>query len=219
MAVEQARQKTEEAARRADGGIRVAEEQAQREAELARAQREQARLRAEVVVPAEAGRERITIEADAERQRQVITAQGQAEAILARMRAEAEGLRTILEGKATGYGQLVDACNASAESAASLLIIEKLAEVAGIQAQAIQDLPIEKVVIWDGGGEGSGLSNLGKRFVGVLPPMHELAKMAGLDLPEYLGRATAEHVGHEASAEGPSGATEMDASGYENIPD
>jgi hypothetical protein len=26
--------------------------------------------------------------------------------------------------------------------------------------------------------------------MGALPPMHELAKQIGLDLPEYLGKAT-----------------------------
>ena len=53
----------------------------------------------------------------------------------------------------------------------------------------MKNLPVEKVVVWDSGGNG-GLSDLGKRFMGVLPPIHELAKMAGLELPDYLGRAT-----------------------------
>ncbi len=34
------------------------------------------------------------------------------------------------------------------------------------------------------------MSELGSRLMGVIPPMHDLAKMAGLELPEYLGRAT-----------------------------
>jgi hypothetical protein len=45
------------------------------------------------------------------------------------------------------------------------------------------------MVIWDGGGNG-GLSDLGQRLLGVLPPMHDLAKTVGLELPEFLGRAT-----------------------------
>jgi len=70
-----------------------------------------------------------------------------------------------------------------------LLLIEKLEEIAGVQAKAIADLPIEKVVVWDGGGkDGGGLSGLGGRLMGALPPMHDLAKQVGLDLPEFLGK-------------------------------
>ena len=57
---------------------------------------------------------------------------------------------------------------------------------------------MEKVVVWDGGSGEGGLANLGKRLVGVLPPMHEVAKMAGLDLPGFLGKAG------EATPEQPS---------------
>jgi flotillin len=193
VAQEVARQKSEEAARTADGGIRVAEENAQREAELARAAREQARLQAEVVVPAEASQKQVLVQAEAERQRQVLVARGAAEAILARMQAEAQGTQTVLDAKAEGYKELVAACDGDASAAAAFLVIERLIEVAGVQADAIKNLPIEKVMVWDGGGNGEGgLNNLGRRLVGVLPPMHELARMAGLDLPEFLGSMAGE---------------------------
>ena len=32
------------------------------------------------------------------------------------------------------------------------------------------------------------MSNLGKKIMGALPPMHELAKQAGLEMPEFLGK-------------------------------
>jgi flotillin len=53
---EQARNKSESSAREADGAIRVAQELAQKKAEDAKAEREQARLNAEIVVPANADR-------------------------------------------------------------------------------------------------------------------------------------------------------------------
>jgi len=183
-----ARRKAQEADKVADGAIRVAEELAQRDAEKARAEREQARLQAEVVVPANANKQSILIEADAERQKRIAIAQGQAEATLVRMQAEAKGTQTILDAKAIGYENLVKACNDSAQEASSFLIIEKLIDVANVQAQAIKDLPLEKVVVWDSGDGRGGLSDLGRRFMGVIPPMHELAKIAGLDLPDFLGR-------------------------------
>ena len=190
VAEEEARNRGESSAREADGAIRVAEEMAQKKAEDARAEREQARLNAEIVVPANADREKVLIAADAEKQRSIRVAEGQAEAKLAKMTAEGKGVQAILDGKAEGYNRLVQACQ-TAQQAASLLLIEKLQEVAGIQAQAIQDLPIEKVIVWDG-GSGDGLKGLGGRLIGALPPMQDLANQIGLELPDYLGRMAEE---------------------------
>jgi flotillin len=191
VAEEAARNRAESAAREADGAIRVAQELAEKKAEEARATREQARLNAEIVVPANADREKVLIAADAQKQKSVRIAEGEAEATLVRMTAEGKGAQAILDGKAEGYQQLVQACS-TAEQAAALLLIEKLQEIARIQAQAIQDLPIDKIFVWDTGGENQGLSGLGQRLMGALPPMHELAKQIGLDLPAYLGKAVSE---------------------------
>ena len=187
VAEQEARNRSESASRQADGASRVAQEVAQKLAEDARAEREQARLNAEVVVPAGADRERVLIAADAQREQAIRIAQGEAEATIAKMTAEAKGVEAILAGKAAGYRGLVGACQ-TAQQAGTLLLIEKLQEIAAIQAQAIQDLPIEKVIVWDGGGDSGGLSGLGQRLMGALPPMHELAKQVGLDLPDYLGK-------------------------------
>jgi flotillin len=188
VAEEEARNRSESANREAEGAIRVAQEVAEKLAEEARAEREQARLNAEIVVPANASRERVLIEADASRERSIRIAQGEAEATLARMTAEGKGVQAILDGKAEGYRQLVSSCETASE-AASLLLIEKLQDIAKIQAQAIQDLPIDKIFIWDTGGEGQGMSGLGQRMMGALPPMHELAKQVGLELPDFLGKS------------------------------
>ncbi len=173
-------------------------------AETERAKREEARLNAEIVVPEQASRERILINADAMKEQSIRIAQGEAAAKLAKMTAEGEGVKAILDGKAEGYRELIKAC-ASSEQAASLLIVEKLKEVATIQAQAIQDLPIEKIFVWDSGngGENSGLSGLGGRLMGTLPPMQALAKQVGLDLPEFLGKMTSESDKTETPATPP----------------
>jgi len=187
VAEQQARQRIESADREATGGIRVAEAMAEKKAEEARAERNAARLNAEVVVPAEKEMERVLIAADAEKEKAIRIAQGQAQATLAKMSAEGEGTQAILDGKAAGYKNLVGACGGD-KGTASLLLIEKLLEVANVQAQAIQNLPIEKVIVWDGGGEGGGMSGLGKKMMGALPPMHEVAKQVGLELPDFLGK-------------------------------
>jgi len=188
VAEAEARSKAESAARSADGQIRVAEQMAQKLAEDARALREQSRLKAEVIVPAEASRNQIVIQSDAEKQLKILIAEGEANAILVKMKAEAEGTKAVLDAKAAGYGNLIKAAAQDPQAATTLLVIEKLAEVAGIQAEAIKNLPLEKVIVWDGGGKDGGLSNLGQRLVGVLPPMHQIAQMVGLELPDFLGR-------------------------------
>jgi len=202
VAEQEARGRSESASREADGAIRVAQEVAEKKAEEARAEREEARLNAEIVVPANAQREKVVIAADARKQETIRVAEGQAAATLAKMTAEGKGVQAILAGKADGYDRLVKAC-ATADKAAALLLIEKFTEVAHIQAQAVQDLPIEKIIVWDGGrsdGEG-GLSGLGGRLMSALPAMHDLARQVGLDLPEFLGRM-ARSAGENPGQEG-----------------
>jgi flotillin len=137
----------------------------------------------------------------------VLVAKGQAEGNLAQMQAEAEGLQATLDAKAEGYRALVTACGSDPSLTAALLLIEKLSELASIQTDAVKNLPLEKIVVWDGGGNGGGMADLGKRLMGVLPPLHELAKAAGLELPEYLGKATSDTVtpASRASKPAPSG--------------
>ncbi len=178
VAEEEARKRGESAAKLADGEIRAAQELAAKKAEEAKALREAARLNAEVVVPADAMRQKVVIEADAEKQQAIKIAEGQAQATLAKMTAEAKGLQSILAGKAEGYSQLVQACGGD-KGAAALLLIEKLLEVSRVQAEAIKNLPLEKIIVWDGGGAGGGMENLGKRLMGALPPMHELSAAGG----------------------------------------
>jgi len=218
VAEEEARNRGESASREADGAIRVAQENAQKKAEDARSIREQSRLNAEIVVPADAERKRIVIGAEAQKEQAVLVATGQAQATIARMEAEGRGVQAVLDGKAAGYRNLVQSAG-DPQVATALLLIEKLLDIAGVQAKAIQDLPIEKIVVWDGGA-GGGMSDLGRKIMGALPPMHELARQVGLDLPEFLGKVAAGRGGppavaaHEAPAKGDAGsgtATKGDA--------
>lgn len=194
VAEEGARRKSEEATKATDGAVRVAQETAEKAAEDARALREESRLRAEIVVQAEAEKQRQVVRAEAEKEQRQLVAEGEAAAILAQKQAEAQGTQAILNAKAEGYKQLVAACGSNDQAAAAFLIIERLTEVAGIQAEAIRNLPIDKVMVWDGGNGDSGMSNLGQRLMGALPPMHDLARLAGLELPEFLGKMNADQA-------------------------
>ncbi|MFN0010193.1 MAG: flotillin family protein [Phycisphaerales bacterium] len=163
---------------------------AQREQELARLGKEQ-------LAPQEIEKKRIEIAADAEAEKQRREAGGAADAILARYRAEAEGVQLVLEAKAEGYRKLMAACAENPQVAPTLLLIEKLPELVAEQVKAIQNLKIDKITVWDsgspkvGGGKGSTAEFLAG-LVGALPPIHELARQAGVELPAALGKVREE---------------------------
>ncbi len=180
----------------ADRRSQVAEQQAEAEIQKARALAQAQRLEAEQVVPQEIEKRKIQIDAEAEAQRNVLIARGQAEAILAVKQAEAEGILKLLDAKAKGYKQLVEACGDDAKSASTMLLIEKLEEIVKLQVEAIKNIKIDKITVWDSvgqggdGAKGSTTSNFLNQFVKSLPALHDVAGMAGLDLPQYLGKVT-----------------------------
>ncbi len=151
---------------------------------------ELARMEKEVIAREMIERKQVEINAEAEAERKRRIAKGEADAILAKYLAEAEGIEKVLAAKASGYEALMSACAAKPELAPSLLIIEKLPELVAEQVKAISNLQIDKITVWDSGnGAGADGSTAGflKGLIGSLPPMHELAEQAGIDLPEVLG--------------------------------
>jgi len=179
--------KEAEALQRGEVAKREAEVKIQKAQYLA----EQQRLNAEEVVREEIDKQKIEIAAAAEAEKRRRIAQGEADAILAKFEAEAKGVRQLLDSKAAGYQGMVESCKGDARSAATLLMIEKLEEIVRTQVEAIKNLKIDKVTVWDGGGNGDGSSattNFVSSLVKALPPLHEVANMAGVELPEYLGR-------------------------------
>jgi len=163
--------------------------------ELARTQAEQERLTAEEVVKKEIEKTKIEIAASAEAEKLRREATGQADAILLRYQAEAKGIKQVLESKASGYESLVKSCNGDAKSAATLLLIEKIENIVAKQVEAIKNLKIDKITVWDsgaGGKDGSSTSNFVSSLIKSIPPLHDIAGMAGVELPEYLGKTTDE---------------------------
>lgn len=178
----------------------VAQSQAQVQIQKANYLAELERLNAEEVVKKEIEKKKIEIAAEAEAERIRREARGTADGILARYEAEAKGVRQVLNAKAEGYEALVNACKGDARAAANLLLIEKMEQLVAQQVEAVKNLKIEKVTVWDsadGGAKGSSTANFLASLVKSLPPLHDIAAMAGVELPNYLGR--------------PQGAVEPDA--------
>ncbi len=164
----------------------------QAETEIQRAQylAEEQRLNAAEVVRQEIEKRKIEIAAEAEAERIRREARGTADAILMKYEAEARGIRQVLDAKAAGYLELVKGVNNDARAAATLLITEKLQDLVQLQVEAIKNIKIDKVTVWDGGQGANGGTTTANFLAGLvksLPPLHDVAEMAGLDLPKYLG--------------------------------
>jgi flotillin len=179
-------EKEAEALQRAE----VAKRMAQVNIQKAQYEMEGERLRAEEIAREEIAKEQIEIAASAEASRERLIAQGQADATLARYNAEAAGQQAVLEAKAAGYAQLVKSAGGDAKAAATLLMVEKIETLVAKQTEAIANLKIDKITVWDsgnGGESGGSTANFVSSLIKSLPPVHDVAAMAGVDLPDYLG--------------------------------
>lgn len=180
---------------------------AEQAAELARADKEKATLEADIIVQSEINRKKIEIEAQAEAEREKIRAQGEAEALYARMEAEARGMEEQLTRQAAGLAEIVRAAGGNPSEAVKLMIADKIETLVRTQVEAIQNLKIDKITVWDQGAKdgASSTSNFVSSLMKSIPPMNELFQMAGMDLPEYLGKS------HESTSPAPSAPEAEDA--------
>jgi flotillin len=170
---------------------------AEKEAELKRAERETATQKANIIVPAQIEKERIEIEAEAEAERQRRIAKGEADAIFLEMQAEAKGNFEILSKQAEGYKLMVESTGDKARDAVLLMIAEKLPQIVETQVEAIKNIKIDKVTVWDSGNgdsNGSSTANFMKGMMGSVPPLEDLFKLAGMELPNYLKGDTTEEI-------------------------
>lgn len=170
---------------------------AQAEAEIAKAKydEEEQSLRASEIARETIAKQQVEIAAEAEAERQRRIARGEADAILAKYEAEAEGVKQVLEAKAQGYSNLVSSASGDPKAAATLLMVEKIEDMVSAQTEAIRNLKIDKITVWDSGNDKDGnsaTSNFVSSLVQSLPPIHDVAKMSGVELPDYLGSMTEE---------------------------
>lgn len=169
---------------------------AQREAEQTRAALERATQQADIIVKAQIAKEQAEIAAEAEAEVMRRKAKGEADAIFAKMEAQANGAKEILQKQAEGMRELVSAAGGNADDAVKLIVSDKLEELMRIQVDAIKNIKIDKVTVWDSGaGSGDGKSSTANFISGMMkavPPLGEVFKQAGMDLPSFLGTPTEE---------------------------
>jgi flotillin len=177
---------------------------AEKDAELARADRERSSQMADIIVPAEIDKKKVEIDAEAEAERIRRRAKGEADAILFKAQAEAQGLLEVLTKQAKGLDEIVKAAGNNPKDAVLLLIADKLPELVRIQAEAIKNIKIDKVTVWDSGsktadGKGSTANFISGMYKSV-PPLQEMFNMAGMQLPEYLKGKELEAENTEANS-------------------
>ncbi|NCB47429.1 flotillin family protein [bacterium] len=164
---------------------------AEKLAEEIRALRDKATQYANVVVPTEIEKQKIEIAADAIAEQTRRLAKGEADATLLKMQAEGKGIYEILSKQAEGFDKIVKAAGDNSRDAVMLMIADKLPEIVKSQVEAIKNLKIDKITVWDnmGGGANGGkptTANFLSGMLGAVPPFDELFKMAGMELPDYL---------------------------------
>jgi flotillin len=179
---------------------------AEKEAETARAERERSSQEADIIVPAEIDKRKVEIDAEAEAEQIRRRAKGEADAILFKAQAEAQGQFEILTKQAAGMEQIVKAAGNNSKDAVLLLIADKLPELVKMQSEAIKNIKIDKVTVWENGGNKDGKSSTANFLSGMyksVPPLQEMFNMAGMELPSYLKgkNIPAEEVSTEATAE------------------
>lgn len=170
-------------------------------AETARAERERSSQMADIIVPAEIDKRKVEIDAEAEAERIRRRARGEADAILFKAQAEAQGLYEVLTKQAAGLDQIVKAAGNNSKDAVLLLIADKLPELVRLQAEAIKNIKIDKVTVWENGGSKDGKTSTANFLSGMyksVPPLQEMFNMAGMELPEYLkGKDVADNASEE----------------------
>lgn len=166
---------------------------AQKEAEQNRADLERATQQADVIVKAQIAKEQAEIAAEAEAEVVRRKARGEADAIFAKMEAQAKGMQEMLSKQALGMRELVAAAGGDADAAVKLIVADKLQDLMQIQVEAIKNIKIDKVTVWDsmsGNGNGSGTPTTANFLSGMMksvPPLNEVFKQAGMELPSFLG--------------------------------
>lgn len=201
------REKEADAKRRAITAEKISEAKALEEAyaaeqiaEKARAEREYATKQADIITAAKIEKERKELEAEAEAEQRRRKAKGEADAIYATMQAQAKGMQEILEKQAEGFKKIVEAAGGDAGAAIQLMLVDKIEDLVKIQVEAIKNLKIDKITVWDSMGGENGSTTTTNFLSGIMkaiPPLNETFKMAGIKIPEYLGKEIDESLPEE----------------------
>lgn len=170
---------------------------AEKEAEIARATREKASLEADVIIKSEIEKQQKVIQAEADAEQIRRRAKGEADAVFSKMEAEGRGTLEILSKQAEGFQALVKAAGDTPAAAIQYLIAQKLETLVGIQVEAIKNLKFDNITVWESGSNSDGktqTANFASGLMKSIPPLSDLFKMTGMEIPSFLGKDKPEKV-------------------------
>lgn len=163
---------------------------AEQKAEISRSEKERSTQIANVIIPAEISKQKLIIESQAYAEKLREEAKGESDAIFLKMNAQAKGLYEIITKQAQGYKEVVASAGGNPNQAFQLLLIEKLPELIRIQVEAVKNIKIDKITVWDSGVQSENKNNSTTNFISNMmksvPPLNDLFNMAGLKLPTFL---------------------------------
>ena len=194
--IQESMEKQMRAERERRESILQAEGQKQSQILVAEGEKQSAILRADAakqaaILQAEGAKQAKILEAEAQAEQARALAKGEADAIFAKMEAQARGVQEILSKQAEGFAAIVQAAGGNADSAVQLLLTDKIEELTRIQVEAVKNLNIDKITVWDSMNGENGSSTTANFLSGMMksiPPLSETFKMAGMKIPEFLGK-------------------------------
>lgn len=178
--------------------------EAEKQAEIVRASREKATKEADVLVATEVEKAQIELQAEAEAERIRRQAKGEADAMFAKMDAQARGVKAVLTAQAEGLAEIVKAAGGNPDDATKLMIADKIEKLIETQVEAIKNIKIDKVTVWDGGEGKEGKTATANFLSGMaksLPPMNDLFAMAGLEMPQIINPKEKAETANETKTE------------------
>lgn len=178
--------------------------EAEKQAEIVRASREKATKEADVLVATEVEKAQIELQAEAEAERIRRQAKGEADAMFAKMDAQARGVKAVLTAQAEGLAEIVKAAGGNPDDATKLMIADKIEKLIETQVEAIKNIKIDKVTVWDGGEGKEGKTATANFLSGMaksLPPMNDLFAMAGLEMPQFINPKEKAETANETKTE------------------
>jgi flotillin len=202
--------------REAQAAVNEAQYLAEAKAMQALAAKIEQEKRAELEAVAKAAKAKQIVDAEAEAERTRLEAIGQAAAIFAKLEAQAKGEYEILAKKGDGLKRIIEACG-GAQPAFQLMMLEHLDTLAQTAASAISNIKFDKVVVWDsgqgangaahGGANGGGAAGFLQSLARSIPPMMNVMQdVAGVKMPEFLGKLANEPGDAAATASAPPAA-------------
>ena len=98
--------------------------------------------------------------------------------------------------QAEGFAKIVDSADGNSNAAIKLMLADKMEKLISLQTEAIKNIKIDKVTVWDSGTAGKDGKNSTADFIsGImksLPPINDMLDLAGMQLPEYLAQPKGE---------------------------